>query len=788
MRLLTGPAMGAAAGCSRSPVADELSTAPAGHWTRLRIWSRVSAWVRGRFWVHVALRVDMGTGSALLEREGELARLSAQVDATAAGEFGFVVIEGRAGAGKSAILGALATDAEHRGMRVLRASGLELEREYPFGVMRQLFVPVLYELEPAVRREVFAGAAGLAEKLLAEDETVGPRLADPAFALLHSLYWAMVGLTDLVPLALLVDDVQWADPLSLRFLAFALRRSEGLRLLIALARRELPRDEEPDALAAVLSAPASIIRPARLSPAAVGLLLAQAVGHPPEDAVVAEAVRLTEGNPLYVRELADLLSSAGDASSHDALEMLHAAAPAAVGRRVRTALGRLDATEQAVARATAILGDEVPLHRAADLAAVDADSASAAADALADADIFVVGSPLRFRHPLVREAVLESIEPRARARAHARAAKLLIAHGEPPERAAIHLLDSDPSGDPETVTALRAAAKRSYAAAASELAIRALRRAALEPPDRRELPLVLNELGVVEFSVGDEHAFAHFEAAFSSAHTLEELTDGAFPYAWLLINRGRAEEAEALMTRVLGAISDREQRLMLVAELVSTAWDMPAARERLMRVTAGLTGTSPAERLLLGLRAYGAAYAGEMSASETAPFVIDALGDGFLLAELGPDSPTYARLLAGLNLVDELDLSSRELSAAIAEGRRRGATFGLAFATMLRGIIAWRRGRLSAAEADARVGCEIITQLGWVAGFPYPLAVLIDVLNDAGELDEADQLIEENNFGGSLPAGRAFLELRRDAGQAAAIPGQDRTGHPGPGGAGVAAG
>ena len=101
-----------------------------------------------------------------------------------------------------------------------------------------------------------------------------------------------------------------------------------------------------------------------------------------------------------------------------------------------------------------------------------------------------------------------------------------------------------------------------------------------------------------------------------------------------------------------------------------------------------------------------------MSAAETAPFVIGALGDGFLLAELGPDSPTYARLLAGLNLVDELDLSSRELSAAVAEGQRRGATFGLAFATMLRDIIAWRRGELPAAEADARVGFKITTQLG----------------------------------------------------------------------------
>jgi DNA-binding CsgD family transcriptional regulator len=695
--------------------------------------------------------------SALLERAGELARLSAQVDATAAGEFGLVVIEGRAGAGKSAILRALATEAEGRGVRVLRASGLELEREYPFGVVRQLFVPALHELGPAVRREVFAGAAELAEKLLARAETEGPRLADPAFALLHSLYWATVGLTDLAPLALVVDDVQWADPLSLRFLAFALRRSEGLRLLIALARRELSPEEEPDALAAVLRGPALVMRPAPLSSVAIGVILAQAVGHPLEAAVIGEAARLTEGNPLYVRELADLLSSAGAAGREDALGILRAAAPAAVGRRVRTALARLSANSQAVARAAAVLGDEVPLQRAAELATVDPDSASAAADSLVDADILVVGEPLRFRHPLVREAVLKSMEPRARARAHARAAKMLIAHGDAPERAALHLLESDPSGDTEAVTTLRVAAKRFSATAASDLAIRALRRAVLEPPDHLELPLVLNDLGGVEFAVGDEQAFEHLEAAFSSGHSLEALADGAFAYAWLLITQGREQEAEALITRVLGAISDRERRLLLVAELLSTAWEMPAARERLTSVTAGLTGESPAERLLLGLQAYGAAYEGEMSAAEAAPLMISAFGNGFLLAELGPDSPTYVRLLVGLNLADELDYNSTELSAAIAEGRRRGATFGLAFATMLRGVIAWRRGQLAVAEADARVGLEIMTQLGWLAGFPYPLSLLVDVLNDAGELDEADRLLEENNLSGSLPGGRAFF-------------------------------
>jgi predicted ATPase len=120
-------------------------------------------------------------------------------------------------------------------------------------------------------------------------------------------------LTDLCPLALVVDDVQWADVLSLRFLTFALNRSEGLPLLLALARRDAPAGEQPDAVAVALSRRASVIRPAPLSGAAIGLLLAEAIGHELGDDVVAETVRLTEGNPLYVRELADALASDRDA-------------------------------------------------------------------------------------------------------------------------------------------------------------------------------------------------------------------------------------------------------------------------------------------------------------------------------------------------------------------------------------------------------------------------------------------------------------------------------------------
>jgi DNA-binding CsgD family transcriptional regulator len=607
---------------------------------------------------------------------------------------------------------------------------------------------------------VFTGAAALAEGLLAgrgmESE---PRLADPGFALSRSLYWALVGLTDLGPVAVVVDDVQWADALSLRFLAFAVRRSEGLPLLVALARRDGGAGELPDELSGVVGGSVSVIRPAPLSAEAIGVLLARAVGRELGEEVVSEAERLTEGNPLYVRELAGSLAAGGAGPGEDPLGVLRGAAPAAVAWRVRAALARLDGAAAGIARAAAVLGDEVPLRRAAALAEVEPGRASGAADVLVCAGILAVGEPLRFRHPLVREAVLESIEPRARARAHGLAARLLSAEGERPERAAVHLLESDPAGDPEVVATLRAAAKRASAGAAPELAVSALDRALREPPAAAQRPLVLNELAMAEAVVGREGALGRFEEAFETVGSLEEIADGAVPYVWLQIARGRLEEAEAVIDRFCGAIGDRERRLMVEAELGALGIWFPLGGERLARVANGLRGDTQAERLLLALRAADAVNHASITAPDAARLVTSALGGGRLLAELGPDSPMYLVLLAALLFTPEWDPVEKELAAALVVAERRGAGMGLAMALAYRASIAWRRGRLLSAEAEARNAVEIMTQLGWQAAFPIPMVILVGVLVSAGALDEADRLLEENGLGGPVPNAPAYIEL-----------------------------
>src|SRR5262249_32720716 len=126
----------------------------------------------------------------LLERDDEVARIDSALSEACAGRGRLVVIEGPAGIGKTALMEAARGAAAASGMCVLRARGTELEREFAFGVVRQLFEPVLADASDSQRADLLDGGAALAAALLslpgaasaADHAELAP---DPSFAILH---------------------------------------------------------------------------------------------------------------------------------------------------------------------------------------------------------------------------------------------------------------------------------------------------------------------------------------------------------------------------------------------------------------------------------------------------------------------------------------------------------------------------------------------------------------------------------------------------------------------------
>src|SRR5215471_10963292 len=198
-----------------------------------------------------------GAREPLLERSAELARIEAALGEARLGRGTFVVIEGPAGIGKTALLAAARAAAVEAEMSVLRSRGTELESEFAFGVVRQLVEPALAETSEVERAELLQAAAGVAATLLGlpgapAAEASLSSTVDPSFAILHGLYWMCANLAGSRAVCMVVDDAHWADAPSLRFLAFLLTRLEELPVALVVATR--PREAGTDAaLLATLS-------------------------------------------------------------------------------------------------------------------------------------------------------------------------------------------------------------------------------------------------------------------------------------------------------------------------------------------------------------------------------------------------------------------------------------------------------------------------------------------------------------------------------------------------------
>ena len=179
-------------------------------------------------------------GAEPVERAAELEQLSGLLAAAANGRGQLCVIQGASGIGKSRLLDESAGLAGLSGMTVIRARCSELASGHTFGVVHNLFEANVVRAEPDARASLLRGPAALAEPLFGDCE------AADEFSVLHGLYWLIVNLTEQSPMAILIDDLPWADECSLRFLGYLAERLDDLSVaLIVTVRSGDPGAESP---------------------------------------------------------------------------------------------------------------------------------------------------------------------------------------------------------------------------------------------------------------------------------------------------------------------------------------------------------------------------------------------------------------------------------------------------------------------------------------------------------------------------------------------------------------
>jgi DNA-binding CsgD family transcriptional regulator len=714
----------------------------------------------------------------LLERSEELARIESALTEARAGRGRFVLIEGPPGIGKTALLAAARTAAAEGGMRVLRSRGAELERDFAFGVVRQLFEPPLAEVSELERAELLEAAAGVAAGLLGlpgAPPPDGPPASgvDTSFAVLHGLYWLCANLAANGPLCLVVDDMHWADAASLRYLAFLLTRLEELGAALVVATRPREAGTDAELLATVTTDPsAEVVRLPPLTRAAVAELLEARLTEVPDPVFVDACLRSTRGTPFLVRVLVEALSEGGIAPKAEGARHVERIGARTVGHSIRLRLRRLPEHAGRLARALAVL-EQGDLLQAARLAELDEAEAFDAAELLTTAGILASGRPLRFIHPMVRSGIYSELTSAERAHGHRRAARLLAEHPGSNELVANHLLVSEPSGDGWVVERLAEAACEAGKRGAPEAEAVFLRRALAEPPAPSNHYGLLLDLGMAEASAGLDDWPEHLQQAVDVAPHVVAAAEAAMVLALALNRAQRFAEAVDVLDRVASSLDSRhsELALLLEAAAVMPGLNDPATahsiafRAEMLRKQAA---SDPAARFEL----LAAAALTSVLANEPAGVGADFATRALLAGGGAPPRPDGEPWFSFATWFQQATLSllwaeryaqvRPLLDRSIAQARITGDSGRLAVGLATRGWLALQRGDLSAAEIDARTALAA-TEL------PAPplyrvinRALLVITLLDQGELDAAEQALaplDSEAESGSIPA--AVLRLAR---------------------------
>jgi DNA-binding CsgD family transcriptional regulator len=643
----------------------------------------------------------------LVGREGERAAIDALLEASARGESSSLVLRGEAGIGKTALM----TYAAERGEGiVLRTTGVEAESDLGFAGLHGLLRPIVQSLGelPETQADALAGALGLAPSHGAD------RLLVSAATL--SMLAAAAGDGELL---CLIDDAQFLDPESVEVLVFCARRlaAERVALLFAVregAGRDFSAPGLPELLIEGLDSEAAIDLVKTSAPAAAAHV---------REWLIAEAA----GNPLALLELPKGLSAA----QLEGRAALPEATP--LSARLRSAfLGRIDALPVNTRTALLIAALDDAEDVATALAAVsDAGLPPDVFDSAEEAGLLrVADSRIRFRHPLVRSAVIDSSTHSQRQGAHLALAAALS--GADADRRAWHQALATVAADEEVAATLEASARRYQERGGHASAATAFARAAELSTD--------GEARISRLAAAAETAWAAGEAERS-----REMIARALPLATgplrpkLLYLRGVIEArtrdgrgAVAMLVEAASASEDdsfRLEVLTLATEAAMYAGDRAQATDLGARASR-IRPRSETDRFrVAALGGIAAAFAGDFR--QAATLLLEATQRAEELDD--PHALLWAARAAAIRSTPRDGLPHASRAIAIARDRGLLSILPVALSHQSSGLIG--HGRFKLAYAAAEEGIRLASDFGHTWGVGRNLANL--AMLDAVRGDEA---------------------------------------------------
>ncbi|MFB7917108.1 AAA family ATPase [Streptomyces sp. NPDC056061] len=689
----------------------------------------------------------------LVERDSQWETLGELLSAALRHEGNLAVLHGPPGCGRSELLAAFSEHAAERGAVVLRAIGTPAERDVPGATLRQLFAGP-HRLATGLR-------VGFGTLLAAGPAAPGDAAPDGA----PLPTWVTAELCSLIgdasahrPLLIAIDDMQYADETSYRFLHRLMHTVRNTRVLVVVAERtSVPAEQRLPEIDLLATQHAHLVPLPMLSLAGVRRMLAEG-GAPGDAERHAERIhRVSGGNPLFVRALmarspdtaggphpdgttavrgAPGRSTTADSYARTVLSLLHRSGPAI-----------LDA-----ARATAVLGRASHGLNITRVLGLDRGEGAAVVEALETMGVVREG---RFTHPAVRTAVLQDPSFTERGAVSLAAARVLYECGASDMTVAQHVVSAG-RAEPWARLPLIHAAEEMLRTGRAGSAVRCLELAhGVSPTDRDRA----RTMAYLAHASGRDNPS---EQAGYNDTLLGYVRDGsltgrcALTLVRHLLRDGREQDAVEVIRRVGDTRSGtapetttalEQTRQFLRVYYPSTPWPLPVGRTPSHGRRAQRHG---AVRSFTGSRPQHGAVLLELVLAEGPQEIVVQWGRQILEA-VRPDErslETAVAVLQALTYSEHYDLAEQWGARLQAVAADNGIPRWRSILTAIRSETAMRRGDPPAALAMAESALEGLSPELWGVGVGLPVAVLLQAYTDTGRHDEAQTLLLRQRLSG----------------------------------------
>ncbi len=704
--------------------------------------------------------------TVLLGRDAELSAIEQVLSAGVSGHGATLTVGGEAGIGKSTLLAAARSRAAGLGYAVLPATGSREDATEVHTVARQWFAPLVSASSRGT--PPFDGPATALVDLVAGDDE---GLSGDQSAMVLGCAWALEALRENGPVLLVVDDAQWVDEASRTLLAAVAARASELGVVLMSAVRTTEPVDTGD-VALTLS---------RWDATAVSRRLSEHLGREvsEEPGLVLHAT--TGGVPFAVEE--SVTSLPAEASDEEVVAAFRARYARGMQRDVVDRIDDLSADARAVATAVAVIGPErAGLRSAAEVAQVPKGWIVALVDELTRFRILAAGQePLRIIHPLVEQAIAETVGEATLSVFHARALDVLLEAGYHAVDLAGHARRAPARGRADVVEVLSRAAHDAVQRGAPATAVALLDRALREPPPPEQEVELLRRCATARIRSNDvaggieqyRVALSHLDDPAEQVEVLIELADA-------LIFAGEPAESADAFERARAVLDEhgftsrsplRRKLLAHIAPnqaLLNATWQ----QDIWTAVTTALADDpgqdTYADRLLYVTAALGVMFTSG-SSQEALRLVRRGLDGTRLVREETADSTVLFAAAGVLVWSDQYAEDRVLMDAALADARLRGSVLGHATALYCRGCSWYLQGLPTRAVADLRAAVEA-QSLGWSQYLGPAQGILLLGLLDLGEVEQARAelaAIDRSGTAGSLQG----LYIAEAAGELALLDG-----------------